>query len=140
MSINTHILRCTISKASRASHEPENQFEEANATSNPTVTCFRIRDRYLPVRIERRLIVSTFVFYIFCTNFSVLLNYAICNSSKVVSAREWMQAVMGSDEILSIISNIYDDLRHKFTSNVKCEFVVCALCLTICDVYVHSLN
>ena len=85
------------------------------------------------------LIVSTFVFYIFCTNFSVLLNYAICNSSKVVSAREWMQAVMGSDDILRI-SNIYDDLRHKFTSNVKCEFVVCALCLTICDVYVHSLN
>ena len=57
-----------------------------------------------------------------------------------MSAREWMQVVMGSDEILSIISNIYDDLRHKFTSNVKCEFVVCALCLTICDVYVHSLN
>ena len=35
-----------------------------------------------------------------------------------------MQAVMGSDELVSVITNIYDDLRHKFTSNVKSEFMV----------------
>ena len=91
----------------------------------------------MPVRIERRWVVSATFFYIFLTYLAGLLKFAICNSSKVVSASEWMQAVMGSDELLNVITSIYDDLRHKFTSNVKCEFMVRVQCLRTCDVLIH---
>ncbi len=42
----------------------------------------------------------------------------------MISASEWVCSVMTRDELLSIVASVFDDLRHKFTSNIKAEFMV----------------
>ena len=48
----------------------------------------------------------------------------MCNTVKAISTSEWVCSVMTSDELLNIIVSVFDDLRHKFTSNIKAEFMV----------------
>ena len=48
----------------------------------------------------------------------------MCNTVKAISASEWVCSVMTRDELLSIVVSVFDDLRHKFTSNIKAEFMV----------------
>ena len=48
----------------------------------------------------------------------------MCNTVKAISANEWVCSVMTSDELLNIVVSVFDDLRHKFTSNIKAVFMV----------------
>ena len=48
----------------------------------------------------------------------------MCNTVKAINASEWVCSVMTSDELLNIVVSVFDDLRHKFTSNIKAEFMV----------------
>ena len=48
----------------------------------------------------------------------------MCNTVKAINPSEWVCSVMTSDELLNIVVSVFDDLRHKFTSNIKAEFMV----------------
>ena len=41
-----------------------------------------------------------------------------------ITPHEWTTGVKESDELASILSAVFDDIRWKFTSNVKNEFMV----------------
>ena len=41
-----------------------------------------------------------------------------------ITPHEWTTGVKESDELSSILAAVFDDIRRKFTSNVKNEFMV----------------
>jgi hypothetical protein len=49
---------------------------------------------------------------------------AVISSMGQVSPHEWATGVAESDELASMLSSVFDDIRRKFTSNVKNEFMV----------------
>ena len=59
-----------------------------------------------------------------CNEYAELCQASVCNTVKAISASEWVCSVMTSDELLNIVVSVFDDLRHKFTSNIKAEFMV----------------
>ena len=74
------------------------------------------------------MIASKFFSYIrneyICNEYVELCQASVCNTVKAISASEWVCSVMTCDELLSIVVSVFDDLRHKFTSNIKAEFTV----------------
>ena len=49
---------------------------------------------------------------------------AVISSMGQVSPHEWATGVVESDELASILTSVFDDIRRKFTSNLKNEFLV----------------
>ena len=50
--------------------------------------------------------------------------HAVISSMGQISPLEWTTGVCECDELASLLIGVYDDIRRKFTSNVKNEFVV----------------
>ena len=97
-----------LSKSLQRSLQVESWARKSDKQSDSS--CFHILYTFFPVQVEKRWVVSNFDCIIYSRIWQ--LKSAICNSTKVVSASEWMQSVMGSDELSNIISNFYDDLRQ----------------------------
>ena len=97
-----------LSKSLQRSLQVESWARKSDKQSDSS--CIHFLYTLFPVQVEKRWVVSNFDCIIYSRIWQ--LKSAICNSTKVVSASEWMQSMMGSDELSNIISNFYDDSRQ----------------------------
>ena len=63
---------------------------------------------------------------------AVLVKAQVCNTCPQISSDEWMTTFLTCDRLANEVTRVFDDLRHKFTSNIKAEFLVILLfCLNL---------
>lgn len=60
----------------------------------------------------------------FNLNCAVLVMAQVCNTCSQISSNEWMSTFMSCDRLANEVTRVFDDLRHKFTANIKAEFLV----------------